>query len=150
MISKKQISNGSRFGDSIKRRFPRFLLFLVIILHLFSLYFPVSYENDGVVLRHSSGARVIVDLLREPMFPFLAWPAVLPNVVLWLGIILELNDNWTGARICASIALLGAIAVPILSRILAEEDPGYRLAAGYYLWVLSMALLTVSSFLKLK
>jgi hypothetical protein len=63
----------------------------------------------------------------------------LPNVSLWLGLVLLARREWVGATVCG----LFALTVIVLGTVLLSQDHDepLNLGIGYYVWVASMGLL---------
>ena len=125
------------------RRLPLFTS-LALASYVLSLFLPVEKS-----VPRSSGAAVFLFCLTEPMYPIFTWPALLPNVLLWIGLLLLFNRHWLGAFTCALAAAAGAVLVAVLYVNDGMSPSDVReLASGYYLWLGSMLALALSSLLR--
>jgi hypothetical protein len=110
---------------------------VALLLFVFSFFLPVfvsSSAGDQRVL----GFEVVLDLLWNPMYLILGWPALLPNVTLIAAFGNFVQRRWYDAYRAGLFTLFVAVA---LSSYGTESDYG----SGYYTWVASMFVVTAAS-----
>jgi hypothetical protein len=117
----------------------RFLVECSVALLLFvcSFFLPVFLTNSAEDQR-MVGYEVVLDLLWNPMYLILGWPALLPNVTLMAAFVNLLRRRWYDAYRAGLFTLFVAVALSSYGR-------ASNYGSGYYTWVASMFVVTAAS-----
>src|SRR5262245_60992143 len=134
MTAQLSAAGSIRLAVNKWRKIPLFSS-LILAVYVASFFLPVE-KWDGRAFPRSSGAGVFLFCLSDLMYPMFTIPAVLPNVLLWLGLFFLLKGHWIPARICASIATAGAVLDAVLYSFNSDFlQSKFSPASGYYLWL---------------